>query len=56
MNWENLRGTAIDNKKHSDKDFNKIKIKIAYVVNKELQQWKKKNLKNENTYGIWVNK
>ena len=56
MNWETLRGTAINNKTNSDKDFDKIKIKIAYIVNKQLQQWKKKSIKGENSYGIWINK
>lgn len=54
--WENFRGSAINNEISKDKDFKKIKIKIAYIVNKELETWKNRFNIVDNPYGNWIYK
>lgn len=56
MSWKFSRGTAINKEKKKDNDLKKIKIKITYIVNKELESFNKKRFIFNNQYGEWINK
>lgn len=56
MNWNNNRGSAINKQLKNETNFKNINIKIAYVVNKEMNKWKHLIKVYDNNYGRMIYK
>jgi hypothetical protein len=55
IEWNDLRGRALDKPTQTNLDLRKLELKLIYIVNCELEKFENKiKIDENNKYGKWI--